>query len=104
MTGPIPTELGSLTSLRVLDLGESAIRSSELDTIIPLAPLSYHLSLYGFVAFNALRGPIPTELGSLTSLGKLSLRKSATLSSSELDTIISWIGIYLTIFISSMVL
>jgi hypothetical protein len=44
--------------------------------------------LYGFVGFNQLTGPIPSELGLLTGLGGLYLCKFATISSSELDTIV----------------
>jgi Leucine-rich repeat (LRR) protein len=60
LRGQLPTELGLLSNLQHLEL-----------------------------RLNELSGLIPTELGSLTSLGKLDLGKSATLSSSELDTIIS---------------
>jgi hypothetical protein len=44
--------------------------------------------LYGFVGFNALTGPIPSELGLLTSLQSLDFGKFAIVSSMELDTII----------------
>jgi hypothetical protein len=45
LTGPIPTELARLTSLRALNLGKFAtISSSELDTIALLGSLSYNLS------------------------------------------------------------
>jgi hypothetical protein len=43
--------------------------------------------LYCFVAGNQLSGTIPTELGSLEGLTYVDLGKSATMSSSELETI-----------------
>jgi hypothetical protein len=45
LTGPIPSELGSLTDLRELWLGKFAtVSRSESDTIILFGPLSYKLS------------------------------------------------------------
>jgi hypothetical protein len=46
--------------------------------------------LHGFVASNQLTGPIPSELGRLTSLQSFDLGKFAAVSSLQLDTIISW--------------
>jgi hypothetical protein len=58
--------------------------------------------LYGFVAGNQLTGPIPTELGRLTSLEQLYLSKSATMDTSKLKTM-TLFGSVLQ-FISSTVL
>jgi hypothetical protein len=89
LTGLIPSELGSLTRLETLDLCKFAtISSSELDTIILLESFLQFISSTVFVDINQFTGPIPSELGSLTNLQYLALRKFATTSSSELDTII----------------
>ena len=71
MTGPIPLELGSLTGLRVLDLG-----GNELTGIIPpelgqLRELRV-LNLSG----NRLGGLIPPELGRLTEIRELYLGRN----------------------------
>ena len=64
LTGPIPAELGDLSSLTELSLG-----GNRLTGPIPaelLGALSNHkeVSLYS----NQLTGPIPAELGDLSSL------------------------------------
>jgi hypothetical protein len=74
LRGQLPTELGLLSSLRFLTLGD-----------------------------NLLSGLIPSELGRLTRLQGLKLCKFATLSSSELDTTIS-LPLFVLQFISSTVL
>jgi hypothetical protein len=58
--GQLPTELGLFSNLQILNLG-----------------------------ISLLSGLIPSELGRLTSLEYLNLGESTTMSSSELDTIIS---------------
>ena len=68
LTGPVPPELGNLSSLVVLGLGES-----ELTGPVPpeLGNLSSLVSLV--LGGNALTGPIPPELGNLSSLEYLFL-------------------------------
>ena len=63
LTGPIPVELGSLSELRVLDLGRNALTGSIPPALGNLAKLE-SLSL----GENQLDGPIPPELGQLSSL------------------------------------
>jgi hypothetical protein len=78
-----------LTNLKVLHLRKLAtISSSELDTIPLLGSISQCISSTTVVVDkNQLKGPIPIELGLLMNLKVLHLRKFATISSSELDTI-----------------
>ena len=66
LTGPIPAELGNLTSLRRLAL------RGDLTGPIP-AELGNLTSLISLGLVGDLTGPIPAELGNLTSLGSLSL-------------------------------
>jgi hypothetical protein len=66
----------------------ATISSSELDTIPLLGSISQCISSTTVVVDkNQLKGPIPIELGLLMNLKVLHLRKFATISSSELDTI-----------------
>ena len=68
LTGPIPPELGDLTSLRNLNLGGNGLTGPippELGNLTSLRDLR----LDG----NRLTGPIPPELGDLTSLRNLNL-------------------------------
>ena len=68
LTGEIPTELGSLTSLEWLDLSSNQLTGeipTELGSLISLEVLA----LVG----NQLTGEIPTELGGLANLTILSL-------------------------------
>jgi hypothetical protein len=48
--------------------------------------------LYCFVDNNTLTEPIPSELGRLARLKYFYLGKSATMSNSELDTILQFIS------------
>ncbi len=68
LSGSIPTELGSLTSLTSLDLGGNTLSGSiptELGSLTGLTSLD--------LSGNQLSGSIPTELGSLTGLTYLDL-------------------------------
>ena len=68
LSGPIPAELGNLTSLTSLGL-----KSNNLTGSIPaeLGNLTYLTRL--FLDFNQLSGPIPAELGNLAALHSLRL-------------------------------
>ena len=71
LTGAIPTELGSLASLKVLNLGVNQLTGSippELGNLAGLQVLS--------LADNRLTGSIPPELGSLGSLQELRLQQN----------------------------
>ncbi len=68
LTGPIPSELGNLTSMERLYLDENDLTGpipSELGNLTSLVRLA--------LSSNNLSGPIPPEFGSLTSLESLSL-------------------------------
>ncbi len=68
LTGPIPPELGNLTSLRELNLPGNTLTGRippELGNLIRLTRLS--------LSANDLTGRIPPELGNLTSLRELDL-------------------------------
>ncbi len=69
--GPIPPELGGLTSLRELNLGDNGLTGpipSELGNLTNLTRLR--------LLDNHLTGPIPPELGNLTSLRTLDLEEN----------------------------
>ena len=68
LTGAVPTQLGALTKLTRLDLGDN-----KLTGVIPtqLGALTALTSLD--LSDNALTGAVPTELGSLTALTSLDL-------------------------------
>ena len=68
LSGPLPAELGSLTSLTTLDLSDNQLSG----TIPDLSSLTQLQNLY--LGDNQLSGTIPDWLGSLTGLQKLSLR------------------------------
>jgi len=68
LSGAIPTDLGDLTSLRILDLSVNQLSGAIPSELGSLSSLEY-LDLWG----NQLSGAIPPELGSLTSLQMLSL-------------------------------
>ena len=68
LSGQIPSELGSLNLLRELDLHSNELSGeipSELGSLAPLRELYLHS--------NSLSGQIPSELGSLTLLRELDL-------------------------------
>ena len=68
MTGPIPTELGTLSNLQELQLSSNQLTGpipTELGTLSNLQELK--------LSSNQLTGPIPTELGTLSKLEELVL-------------------------------
>jgi hypothetical protein len=77
LTGPIPSELGLLTTLTTIRLGKFSSCHCFL-----ISFLCYEYTLICFDAFyfilddNDLTGPIPVELGLLTTLFGLGLGKS----------------------------
>ena len=68
LTGPIPTELGNLSNLTALDLGGNQLTGSIPPELGNLSSLTW-LDLFS----NQLTGPIPSELGNLSSLTLLDL-------------------------------
>ena len=68
LSGSIPTGLGNLPNLRVLDLSRNELTGSIPAELGSLTNLT-HLLLNN----NQLTGPIPTQLGDLTNLEKLML-------------------------------
>jgi hypothetical protein len=75
LTGPIPSELGSLTGLEMFRLRKFAtISSSEFDTITLLGSLSHNLShLYGYIDDNQLTGNLDTIFCNNDAFSELSL-------------------------------
>ena len=72
LTGPLPPELGKLTSLAALYLPRNALTGAippELGNLLGLRTLN--------LSVNDLTGQIPPELGRLTRLSELSLRSNA---------------------------
>ncbi|MEN8218853.1 MAG: Calx-beta domain-containing protein, partial [Pseudomonadota bacterium] len=68
LTGSIPTEMGNLSNLTRLDLGDNSLTGSiptEMGNLTNLTELS--------LSDNSLTGSIPTEMGNLTNLTELSL-------------------------------
>ena len=92
LSGSIPTEIGSLTSLEYLFLSNNALSGSIPAQIGSLTSLQ---QLY--LDFNALSGSIPTEIGSLTSLGYLGLGYNALSGSipTEIGSLTSLQWLYL---------
>ena len=72
LTGPIPQELGGLANLRYLDLGANQLEGPIPADLGNLASL-YYLRLVG----NTLDGGIPQELGGLASLQTLDLGRNS---------------------------
>ena len=72
LEGPIPPEIGSLGSLKGLDLDNNALTGPippELGNLVSLVDLD--------LTENDLTGPIPPELDGLTNLERLSLSRNA---------------------------
>ncbi|XP_015882601.1 leucine-rich repeat receptor-like serine/threonine-protein kinase RGI4 [Ziziphus jujuba] len=63
LTGPIPKEIGILTSLIVLDLSDNALTGE-----IPTGICQLYKLEQLFLNSNGLEGSIPVEIGNLTSL------------------------------------
>lgn len=72
LTGPIPAALGNLTGLQALDLNEN-----HLDGQVPAELANLAELLYLQLAGDNLTGPIPAALGSLTNLRRLHLARNA---------------------------
>ena len=72
LSGPIPPDLGNLASLTTLGLGGNALEGPIPPELGNLASLT-HLYLWE----NELSGPIPGELGNLADLTTLSLESNA---------------------------
>ena len=71
LTGSIPPELGSLTHLRVLDLG-----MNQLSGLIPPELGALTSLTFLDLSHNSFTGPIPPELGRLTNLRTLRLGRN----------------------------
>ena len=72
LTGPIPAELGNLSSLTVLDLDSNYQLTGPIPPELGNLSSLTKLNLSG----NRLTGPIPAELGNLSSLWYLSLEQN----------------------------
>ena len=92
LTGPIPPELGQLTKLYSLNLGHNQLTGSlptELGQLTGLEDLSF--------AVNQLTGPIPRQFGRLTRLISLQLQYNSLTGSipTELGNLqgLTWLGL-----------
>ena len=93
LTGPIPAELGDLSSLEQLYLYSNQLTGNIPAELGDLSSLT-GLSLYG----NQLTGPIPPELGDLSSLTGLSLSNNQLTGTipAELGDLSSLTGLWLS--------
>jgi len=71
LAGPIPTELGEMSSLEVLHL-----EGNQLTGSLPLEVVSSPIIDEIFVTSNKLSGTIPTEIGLATALRYLGLGRN----------------------------
>ena len=71
MTGTIPTEIGSLTSLKVLYLYNNSLTGT-IPIEVGLLTSLVELALFS----NSLVGPIPSEIGNLSQLTSLALNQN----------------------------
>ncbi|MCY4529861.1 MAG: leucine-rich repeat domain-containing protein, partial [Chloroflexi bacterium] len=92
LTGGIPKELGSLTNLQTLDLNENRLTGEIPKELGSLAKLQW-LNLFE----NRLTGEIPTELGDLSELIRLSLSGNRLTGEipAELENLPVLLGLYL---------
>lgn len=108
ITGTIPTEIGTLTSLSVLMLGANAL-SGTLPTELGLLTSLWALVLQGSQYIgpaaiddsrmgNQISGTLPTELGRLSQLTQIALyhnRLSGTIPAEAFGTLTSMVGLRL---------
>jgi Leucine-rich repeat (LRR) protein len=73
LSGPIPTQVGSLNSLHTLDLGTCGLDENQSTAFIVYLTIVL-LVVLQITADNNLSEPIPTQVGLLTSLQTLYLR------------------------------
>jgi len=64
----LPTEIGNMESLEVIDLGKQKIISLQYLTNHFFYLCIFDLYDFIFIGENLLRGPLPTEMGELTNL------------------------------------
>jgi Leucine-rich repeat (LRR) protein len=69
--GSLPREIGFLSQLKILDLGENPYLSGTIPTEIGLLTQLEHLHLYNTEKSGNLTGSIPTTLGALSVLDSL---------------------------------
>jgi Leucine-rich repeat (LRR) protein len=75
ISGPIPVELANLTSLRELRLSNNRLNGTIPTVVGQLSKLEIlHLAVAKLPDDSTLSGSIPTEIGSLTNLVELDLR------------------------------
>jgi len=65
--GSLPTEIGNMESLEVIDLGKQKIISLQYLTNYFFITVSLIYMIFFFIGVNLLTGPMPTELGKLTN-------------------------------------
>ncbi|KAL0537436.1 hypothetical protein IC582_026414 [Cucumis melo] len=94
LTGPIPSRLSSLKSLKILTLSQNRLFGAIPNEIFELVSL-VHLDL----SYNMLTGSIPIELGNLRSLEGLDL--SYNLLNGSIPTTIGQLGLLQKLDLSS---
>ena len=69
IVGSLPTEIGNMESLEIIDLGKQIKFSLQYLTNYVFFSFVNSLNLiFVFIGENLLTGPLPTELGELTNL------------------------------------
>ncbi|MBO1348618.1 MAG: putative Ig domain-containing protein [Hormoscilla sp. GUM202] len=71
LSGPLPSELGDLSNLQILELYDNSLNGTLPSELGDLSNLQY-LHLYD----NSLSGTLPSELGTLANLTRLSLNNN----------------------------